>query len=297
MAVHVPLDRLQRWMQAVIVDPAAAAGAVRARAAEGEWPSARVADLIRPSDTLTAVERVGIYHDMYLLRMEEALATDFPGLKHLLGEAAFFDLVRGYVQEYPSRHFSLNRLGDHLPDYVRRAPGLGRHRAFGFDLARLELALSRVFDAPQTPALTAEAIAAVPAEGWEGARLVPVAALALLAFRHPVGAYLDSVSEAEGHRHPSLAREDTWAVVYRRDYAVFRQDLGRGAHELLSELVAGRSVGEAVATALRRRGRTRPSEDQLFRFFREWTAGGLFQAVRVGGQVGLEGFEPSTSRL
>ena len=297
MAVHVPLDRLQRWMQAVIVDPGAASRAVRSRAAEGEWPSARVGDVIRPSATLTAVERVGIYHDMYLLRMEEALATDFPGLKHRVGPAAFFDLVRGYVQEYPSRHFSLNRLGDHLPDYIRRAPGLGRRRGFCFDLARLELALSRAFDAPHTPALTAEAIAAVPAEAWEGARLVPVAALALLAFRHPVGAYLDSVTDAEEHHHPPMAREATWAVVYRRDYAVFRQDLSRGAHDQLSELVAGRCVGEAVAAALRRRGRARPSEGDLFRFFREWTAGGLFQAVRLAEQVGLEGLEPSTSRL
>jgi hypothetical protein len=279
MALHVPLDRLQRWMQAVVVDPGTQDEAVRARAAAGEVPRERLAEVILPSRTLTAVERVGIYHGMYLLRMEEALATDYPGLKHLLGDRAFFALVRAYVQEYPSRHYSLNRLGDHLPEYLLRAPGLTRP-AFCHDLARLELALSRVFDLPQTPPLTPDAIEAVPPQAWENARLVPVAALALLAFRYPVGGYLDSVSDEQGHAHPPRRREDTWAVVYRRDYSVFRQDLGRGAHHLLSELLAGRTVGEAVASALRLRGRARPTEHDLFRFFREWTAGGLFQAVR-----------------
>jgi putative DNA-binding protein len=147
MAVALPLERLQRWMQAVIVDPRSSEAAVAGVAARAEVAPERVRDVILPSRALNAVERVGIYHGMYLLRMEEALATDYPGLKHLLGDGRFLDLVRAYVREYPSRHFSLNRLGDHLPEFLRRVPGLSR-RGFVHDLARLELALSRVFDAP-----------------------------------------------------------------------------------------------------------------------------------------------------
>ena len=280
MARHVPLDRLQRWMQAVVVDPGNEHEAPSAPAARAEVPPERVADVIRPSRTLGAVERVGIYHGMYLLRMEEALAADYPGLKHLLGERRFFELVRGYVQEYPSRHFSLNRLGGRLPEYVRRAPALPR-RAFCHDLARLELTINDVFDAPQTPAVAMDAIAAVPADAWETVRLVPVAAFALADFRHPVSAYLDSVRDDDGHTHPPLRRRDTWVAVYRRDYSVWRQDLSRAAYLVLSELAAGRTVGEAVSAALRLRGRHRPTEQALFRFFRDWTAAGMFRAVQV----------------
>ncbi len=281
MPLHVPLDRLQRWMQAMVVHPGSIEAATGARAARAEMPPGTVGELIRPSRTLSAVERVGIYQRMYLLRMEDALAGDYEALRHLLGEDRFLALVRDYVQEYPSRHFSLNRLGDHLPEYILRAPGLGRRRAAGHDLARLERTLGRVFDAPETPHLTAEAIAAVPADDWERVRLVPIAAFALLAFRYPVASYLDSVSEAPDHTHPPLRRKDTWAVVYRRDYSVRRQDLSRGAHHLLSELIAGRTVGQAVASAMQLRGRARPTERGLFRAFRDWSAGGLFQALRV----------------
>lgn len=278
MALHVPLDRLQRWMQAVVVDPGAIPEAPAAPAARAEVPPERVAEVILPSRTLDPVERLGIYHGMYLLRMEEALASDYPGLKHFLGERRFFDLVRGYVQEHPSRSFSLNRLGDRFPDYVLRAPGL-RRRAFCHDLARLELAISQVFDAPQTPPLAAEAIEAVPPDAWENVRLQPVAALALLAFRYPVGAYLDSVSDERGHTHPPLRRRDTWVAVYRRDYTVWRQELSRPAYGVLSDLAAGRTVGDTVTAALCLRGRSRPTEQAIFRFFRDWTSAGMFQAI------------------
>jgi hypothetical protein len=142
-----------------------------------------------------------------------------------------------------------------------------------------------VFDAPETPALTAEAVAAVPPDAWENARLRPVAAFALLSFRHDAGAYLDSIKD-DGHAHPPLRRKDAWAAVYRRDYSVWRQDLTGPAYRLLASLAAGRTVGEAVAAAMQTHGGKRPTERDLFRFFREWTAGGIFQEIRAGGRAG-----------
>ena len=45
--------------------------------------------MILPSRTLQPEERLAIYQGMYLLRMEEALETDYPALKHFLGDEAF----------------------------------------------------------------------------------------------------------------------------------------------------------------------------------------------------------------
>src|SRR6185295_4303033 len=106
----------------------------------------RVPDVILPSRSLTPGERLAIYQGMYPLRMNEALESDYPGLAHFLGPEAFQALVVDYVQAFPSRHHSLNRLGDHLPEYVSRAHGVTR-RAFCHDLARLERAINQVFDA------------------------------------------------------------------------------------------------------------------------------------------------------
>ncbi len=107
------------------------------RVAEAEVPAGRIGDVVLPSKTLTAAERVGIYHGMYPLRMTEALQSDYPALAHYLGDDGFRDLVRGYVQAFPSRSYTLNSLGDHLPEYVKTAPGV-RRPEFCHDLARLE---------------------------------------------------------------------------------------------------------------------------------------------------------------
>jgi hypothetical protein len=194
---------------------------------------------------------------------------------HYLGDEAFTRLVSGYVQAHPSRSYTLNRLGDHLPEYIRSAAGLPR-REFLFDLALLELAMSQVFDAEESPVLTPVAIAAVPPDAWERVRLKPIRAFRLLSFRYPVNAYLQSVKE--GTAHPSLRRKNNWVVVFRRNYTLWRLDLTRQAHDLLQSLVAGKPLGQALSTSLAR-NRHSISEVQLFSWFREWVADGLFQAI------------------
>jgi hypothetical protein len=278
MAAEVHLERLQRWMQAVVVHPGTTADAIASREAAREVRPQSLGDVILPSRTLEPLERVGIYHGMYLLRMQDALRSDYEGLAHFLGDRAFFELVRGYVQVHPSRSYSLNRLGDHLPEYLETAPGV-RRRGFCVDLARLERAVAQSFDAEETPALSPDAVAAVPEEAWERARLRPVAGFHLLAFRYPANAYLQSVRD-EGHDHPAATRKDTWLAVYRKDYSVWRLDLERPAFEMLQDLAAERPLGEALARALRR-GRRRLEEEDLFRWFRLWVSGGIFQAVEL----------------
>jgi hypothetical protein len=276
--MRLPLERLQRWMQSVIVHPGTVEQAVADGPATDEVSADRVGDVILPSARLTPLERLEIYHAMYPLRMEEALASDYPGLKHFLGDDAFLRLATQYVQAHPSRSFTLNPLGRHLPDYLEQARV--RKHEFCRDLARLERALAEVFEAEETPALDEAAITAVPAEAWEGARLRTIAAFRLLALRYPAGAYLDSLDD-ETHRHPDIRRQDGWVAVYRRGYVCYRHDLSRAAHDLLADLVAGRTVGEAVAVAMKRRGRGRPQADDLFRWFRQWAAAGMFAAVQV----------------
>jgi hypothetical protein len=277
MALEVGLERLQRWMQAVIVHPGLVDEALAAAA--GEVAAERIGEVILPSRTLTPAERLDVYHGMYLIRMEEALASDYPALKHFLGDEGFFDLVRDYVQAYPSRSFSLNPLGYRLPDFVKTASGLKRPD-FCHELADLELAVAQAFDGPETPRLRESEIAAVAPEAWENARLQPVGTLRLLSFRYPVNDYLQTVLD-DNHDHPKARLKDQWIAVYRREYVVYRLDLSRAAHDLLADLVGGTPLGEAIGKALKTGGRRAPSEHELFRWFRQWVSVGVFQSVET----------------
>jgi hypothetical protein len=72
-------------------------------------------------------------------------------------------------------------------------------------------------------------------------------------------------------------------VVYRRDYGVKRRELDAAAFALLSDLVAGKAVGPAVARALARRGPARlRGADAAFRLFRDWASMGIFRAIERG---------------
>jgi Putative DNA-binding domain len=275
----VSLPRMQRWMQEVVVHPGEIAEAVASPSARKALGRAAIEDVILPSRTLEPADRVGIYQAMYLLRMEEALESDYAALKHLIGGRAFRELVRDYVAVHPSVSYTLNRLGDRFPDFVGKWKGTKRPEV-SHDLARLELAIAEVFDAPEVEPLSEAEIAAVPPEKWERARLEPIEAFRLLAFRYPVNAYLQTVRD-EDHDHPELKRKDTYVAVYRRDYSVWRNDLSQPAHDLLTDLVAGKPLGKAVAAALARGGRRAPTPDQLFRWFREWAVGGIFRSVRL----------------
>jgi hypothetical protein len=275
MAPKLSLEKTQFWMQEVILHPGTDEEAVASPKARAIVSERRFPRIVLPSKTLSSYRRVGIYRDMYLARLRDALASDYPALVHYLGDDAFTGLVSGYVQAYPSRSYTLNRLGDHLPEYIESASALPR-REFLYDLARLELAMSQAFDSEESPVLAPEAIAAVSPEAWERARLKPINAFRLLSLRYPVNAYLQSVKEITAH--PSMRRKNSWVVVFRRNYTLWRLELTRQAHDLLQSLATGMCLGAALSDSLTRNRRT-VSEVQLFSWFREWVAEGLFQAI------------------
>ena len=264
------LEKVQRWMLACIIGPRTSEEAMSFEAARG-W--------VLPSKTLSAIQRLDIYRDMYLPRMEEALAIDYPALKHFLGGQEFMRLVKRYVDVYPSRSYTLNRLGDHLPEFVATLTDLPK-KEFCVDLARLELALSVIFDANETPPLTPDAVRAVPEEAWESARLRPIEAFHLLAFDYPASKYMGAVDGE--NRSPRIAAKKTWVVAYRRNCQVHRMDLREPAYEMLSALASGRTLGEAIMSVLTRKWRPAVKQSQLFEWFRDWMAEGVFQAVELG---------------
>jgi len=275
--LELPLPRLQRWMQAVIEQPGAVEDAVEAPPARAELDPAEIERVILPSRTLTPVERVGVYQGMYLLRMVEALQNDYPALAHFLGEEGFSELVARYVQAHPSRSYTLNRLGDDFPEFLRGAGGV-RRKLFAADLARLERMVTEVFDAPASSAWPAEEIGRIPEEVWPRAVLRPISALRLSGFGYPVNAYLQSVKE-DRHDHPAIRRESSWVAVYRKRYEVWRLDLSRPAHDFLRALIKGRPFGKAVADSARRLQGS--PGDQLFRWLRDWVAEGMFSGLKI----------------
>lgn len=276
------LGRLQKWMQAVVVHPGDTAQALRSPAAARHLAAAKIQTVLLPSPTLTPAERIAIYQEMYPLRMRDALAADYPGLEHFLGHR-FQEFVGAYAAVHPSRGYTLNRLGDHVPAFLARQRRF-TPRGFLVDLARLELALTEAFDEREEKPMDASVLAAIPEARLETTRLVPVPSLRLVALDWNADDYLDTLRD-DFHQHPRPRRRRSFVLAVRRNYALYRLPLSESAFCVLQDIVAGRPLGEVVTRSLSRRGAKRASADDFARWFRLWTSEGIFGGIRKGSRI------------
>src|SRR5947209_13115313 len=113
------LNVVQRWMQAVLMHPGGVAQGMASEEAQRllQVPPAEVEKVLTRSETLTALERLAIYGSAYYARLLECLREEYPVLKHALGDEAFDAFAFGYLQKYPSRSYTLGKLGDLFSRY------------------------------------------------------------------------------------------------------------------------------------------------------------------------------------
>jgi hypothetical protein len=243
---------------------------------------------------LSAVGRFDVYRSGYHARLLECLLDDYPVLAAMLGEEQFASLCRAYVDRHPSASPNLNGFGKHMAAFCREAnvagmPGCDAFtpgsslRAFASELATLEWALVEVLHAETAPPLDVAALQAMPPEAWARARFIRSDALRLFRFEYPVNAVFianridDVVPELPGPSPNAVA-------VYRKDMQLWRMDLTPAMLGVLEPLVAGRSLGEALAAI--EADQTDPevlaqTGANLMVWFREWVDAGFFTRIEL----------------
>ena len=287
------LDTIQRWMQAVIMHPVGVAEGIasaEARAHIDVTPE-EAETVVTRSRALTALDRLAIYSYAYYARLLECIREEFPVLKHALGEEVFDAFAVGYLQQYPSRSYTLFQLGANFPRYLAETrPEVGEDDGlpadwpdFLIDLATLELTFNEVFDGPGVEGedlLDADRLRAVSPERLLEARLVGVPCLRLLALRYPVHKYFTAVRRHEDPNPPGPA--ETYLAVTRRRYVVRHYELSPPAYQLLHALLVGESLGQAIKRAV---DSAAPDLDRLpanlWTWFHDWAAEGFFRGVEL----------------
>lgn len=285
------LDQIQRWMQAAITHPDGVEQGMNSPEAQRqiEAGAADAEKVLTRSKAMTAVERLSIYGSAYYARLLECMREEFPAAKHALGDELFDSFAAAYLQTYPSRSYTLCQLGANFPRYLAETrppreegdPEVSWPE-FLADLARYEWAFSVVFDGPGVEGkqiLDEAQLRAVAPERWPEARLVPVCCLHLLSFRYPVQAYYSAVRNDEKPEMPAPA--ETFLALTRRDYTVRHSTLDPLEYRLLSALVEGKSVADAIEQVASSGGDVDQLAASLHDWFRHWAASGFFQAVEL----------------
>ncbi len=274
------LESLEQWMYSIISHPQGAKAGVEANSESGREAAHDLEQTVLPSSELTPLERISVYADMYFWRFIEIMSGEYPTVEHLLGEECFQRVVRDYVTRHPSTYYNLNRLSTKFPHYLLNEAEDIPHRDFVAAVAKVERVMEDAFDAPHRERVSPEAIQSIPAEQWADIRLQFNPALYLLELEYPVNDYMTAVNE---NRHMDIPQaKKTFAVVYRRNYTVWREDLDYESYLLLSQLKKGKPLGEALENCALQEGVDADKiTASLGEWFQQWTAQEFFCGLEI----------------
>ncbi len=232
-------------------------------------------DLISPSASLEPIERLELYHRQYWYRLLDSIAEDFPGLRLLLGDRAFWRLMEAYLEAVPSTSFTLRHLGRRLPAFVAANPSLVPHPVHAEEIARLEVAVFEAIEAADRAPLTGAEILTAPVA------LQPH--VALFALRTPADELWHRAEEERPRgrvRAPSIRVPRRFAVAFRDGASVRVERLPRAAFKMLEAVEETGSVDAAMERVSRGPWRLRARDAARVRgWFATWVSRGFFRSA------------------
>lgn len=124
-----------------------------------------LASRIVSTEKIDSIPRLDVYRNAYYIRLQEALAHDFPALLSVMGNELFGRDMAAYLRANPSTEPSIRFIGQYLSKWF-----LQNNKPELADLAKVEWAVLKAFDAGNAVALTGDHLQSVLPEDWEQLR-------------------------------------------------------------------------------------------------------------------------------
>ncbi|HEX7815728.1 DNA-binding domain-containing protein [Dyella sp.] len=246
----------QHVLQAVLADTVTAPGALKG------------------DDRATAGTRLAIYHHAYRARLREALAIEYPGLALMAGKS-FATLAAGYIEAHPSGHYNIRWHGAGLAAFLdyglpwRERPALG-------DMARLDWAISTVFDAVDEPALLAQDLASLAPEDWATLQLHPQDKLQILVTPYNVAAFRKAADLGQARPRLRRHRQPVSLLIWRDGMEVRYRALDTDELAVLEAAIAGANFTELCDRLGQFHGQEQ-APARMVQLLQGWLAGGLLR--------------------
>lgn len=232
-------------------------------------------------------ELLYVYQSGYRVRLESFFHEDHSGLRALLGEEKFDELIRAFIDANPPRDRNARWYTTGLPDYMATSPRWRDDRR-AVSMALFERAMVNAFDATDADSLTVQALAAFAPE--ESPRLAFAFHPSLHLLELSAGtlaAYLAADADA-GESDEAAAAPDqspdpdgaeTVAVWRFNEETVFRE-LEPDEYLALNEARAGHAFGDICQmAAFQQAGEIEP--ERLAQFLASWFEDGIITGVSL----------------
>ncbi|MFN0113432.1 MAG: DUF2063 domain-containing protein [Paracoccaceae bacterium] len=189
-----------------------------------------------------AGRRFAVYRNNVAVGLTEALETQFPVLRKLVGEDFFKAMAGIFLRQHPPSSPVMAGYGAAMPDFLA-AFGPAAHLGYLPDVARLELAILDSYHAADAPPLSAGALARLPDLPPESTRLALSPSARLVRSPWPVF----SIWAANTRDAPAPARKIAEDIaVLRRGFDPEPCLLPLGGGTVLAALLAGEPLAVAA---------------------------------------------------
>lgn len=200
---------------------------------------------INSSIKMTAKAHVNIYQRSYVLRLQQCMASQFSALKFALGDDIFHLFVRQYLHTYPSKHYSLNNLGDNFSLFLGQTRPDAQDEVkedwpdFMIELADFEYSLNLFFDlevanSPLDHEQTQANVNTLDSQ----LNLVPI--LKLFCHKHAIFNYYRAFNDEQQPELP--LPEVSYGLIIRRNYRLGLIDLNYGQYLFMKDLLNSRDI-------------------------------------------------------
>ena len=242
-------------------------------------------------DGLHPTQRLDIYRNHYNTSLAEALKATFPVVCRVLDPRFFAYAANEFVKVSPPRQVCLFEYGEGFPEFIAAFPPCV-HLAYIGDTARLEWLINASLHSPALPAIDSKDLAHLDAGDYPRLIFALQPSLRLIESRWPIDRiwHLNRPG-AEGDGAVNLDAGGCRLEIRQLGDDVVIRSLEAGEFALRTELAKGRSLDEAVASAL--------AQDSLFdmahglrRLFAERLVTGFTLAPNPGAAASEPAIKP-----
>jgi hypothetical protein len=219
----------------------------------------------------------GVYYDAYRSRLAEFLANDFPILRSHLGEEAFGQLCKDYIESTLSLQPNARWYGTRLPDFMRKTPSWRTNKT-AIDLAAFERALSNAFDAPDLPQAGIDSLRDTRQNDWPQLTFDFHPSVMLFDLGGGTARLCEALAQG---KQPPVLREGTETVLFwRYDGRAFYRVVAEDERLALVEARQGKRFGE-ICTLLAFQRNGEDVTQRVAGFLSQWFADGLIAQLSV----------------
>lgn len=193
---------------------------------------------------------LAVYRNNTFSNYRGALREAYPVIQRLVGEEFFDQAADGFIRIAPSTFGDVNLYGAGFGDFLATCPGT-RELIYLPDVARLEWAVHRAFQAIDVAPPEVSRLAEVPPESLAALRFTLHPSAGLLASPWPTLAiWRANQPGCDGNEAIDLGSGGNRLLVIRRVHDVELEPLAAAEYRLLSALASGARLGAALDDAL-----------------------------------------------